>query len=283
MDEKYQLLVVDQTPNHHPKTEGYLSNLPKHVRVIRTATPNLPAARNIGAKEAKGEIVLYLDDDVKPLRSFIAAHLRHYQDPTVGAVAGRLISPYGEIKKLDRRYYTSTMPWRYIRFDQQWPLREVEAAPGGNMSCRRHLIKQTGGFDEQFVGNAFREETDFCLRLRYASYRILFDPEAAVIHYWKTEGGCDHIRLGNPDLTSYRYYQDFVQNNIYFCLKHVPRSAMPELAWELYRNHIGNRYNLRRGLTHLLYRHAAFCIGAVRGYKAWRRHVLLAQSFPMYL
>jgi GT2 family glycosyltransferase len=281
-DENYEILIVDQTPKHHQKTEAYLSNLPDHVRVLRVHVPNLPAARNLGARDAKADIVLYLDDDIKPLPSLLAAHLRHYQDATVGAVAGRLLSPYAEIKKLDPRYYTSPMPWRYIRFDQQWPIREVETAPGGNMSCRRHLICQIGGFDEQFVGNAFREETDFCLRLRNASYRIVFDPEAALIHYWKTEGGCDHIRFGNPDFTSYGYYQDFVQNNVYFCLKHAPRASMPELIWELYRNHIGNRYNLRRGVKHLFYRHAAFCIGAARGYAAWRHHVLMAQSGQIY-
>ena len=202
--------------------------------------------------------------------------LCHYKDPTIGGVAGRLLSPNGEIKKLDPRYYSSLFPWHYVRFDQDWGVREVDSAPGGNMSFRRSLIFQVGGFDEQFVGNALREETDFCINLRNASYRIIFDPEAAVTHYWKTEGGCDHIRFGNSHLTSFSYYKDFIQNNIYFFFKHVPLPMMPAFVWELYRNHIGNIFNMRQGLNQLYYRHLAFCIGFYRAYKAWRNYKVMA-------
>lgn len=139
------------------------------------------------------------------------------------------------------------------------------------MSFRREILFRIGGFDENFVGNAFREETDFCIRLRKLPYRILFDPDAALIHYWQTEGGCDHTRFGNSKLISFAYYRDFVQNNFYFFLKHAPRRARGELVWELYRNHIGNRENLKHGFTHLSLRHLALCMGLARGSKAWRR------------
>ena len=238
--------------------------------------PNLPAARNRGAKEAKGDVILYLDDDINPLPELFVAHARHYVDPSIGGVAGKLLSPYGEVKNLDPRYYTSPFSWRYIRFDQDWDPCEIDSAPGGNMSFRRNSILALGGFDENFVGNAFREETDFCIRLRKLSYRILFDPKAALIHYWKTEGGCDHIRFGNPNAVSFSYYTDFVQNNFYFFLKHVPRAAIGELLWELYRNHIGNRENLQQGFSHLSRRHIAFCLGILKGLKAWRRW----QNYP---
>lgn len=263
-----ELLIVDQTSEHLPETQSFLEQLPDCARVMKMAHPSLPAARNAGAREAKGSVVLFLDDDIQPLPQLLDAHARHYGDPTVGGVAGRLLSPDGEIRSLDPRYYTSPFHWRYIRFDQTWGLREVESAPGGNMSFRRQLIFEVGGFDEHFVGNAFREETDFCIRLRKRSHRILFDPEAAVIHYWKTEGGCDHIRLGNPQLTSFSYYQDFIQNNIYFFLKHVPAKALGGLTWEIYRNHIGNKNNLNRGLGQLCLRHAAFFIGFSRAFRA---------------
>jgi len=270
-DVGWELLIVDQTQCHSEETENFLLSLPPRVRIIRLPTPNLPAARNVGAQETSGEIILYLDDDIRPQPELFRAHTRHYGDPTVGGVAGRLISPYGDIKKLDPRYHSSPFHWRHIRFDQNWDLREVESAPGGNMSFRRNLLFQIGGFDENFVGNAFREETDFCMRLRKLSYRILFDPDAALIHYWQTEGGCDHIRFGSSHFISFSYYIDFVQNNFYFFLKHVPLTAVGELAWELYRNHIGNKENMDQGFKHLYLRHIAFCIGIVRGFKAWSR------------
>lgn len=274
-DQFTELIIVDQTLKHQPETSAFLNRLPKKIRVIKLTTPNLPKARNIGTREATGDIVLFLDDDIKPVSTLIKSHVIHYDDPTIGGVAGRLLSPLGEIKYLDQRYYTSSFSWRFVRFDQDWDLREVDSAPGGNMSFRRDLIIKLGGFDEEFVGNAFREETDFCLKLRDNSYRILFEPKAALIHYWNTDGGCDHIRLGNSDFTSFKYYQDFVQNNVYFFFKHVPTLNNPYLLWELYRNHVGNKYNLQRGLKHLFLRHFAFFIGIIRAYVAWRRHSFL--------
>lgn len=268
-DQFTELIVVDQTPTHRPETSTFLHNLPDKCRIINMSSPNLPRARNIGAKAACGHIILYLDDDIKPLPDLLPAHTRHYTDGAVGGVAGKLLSPNGEVKKLDPRYYNSPLPWRYIRFDQDWQVREVESAPGGNMSFRRKLILQSGGFDDNFVGNAFREETDFCIRLRKQSYRILFDPAAALVHYWKTEGGCDHTRFANPKHISFSYYIDFIQNNFYFFLKHAPRTALIELLWELYRNHIGNRENLHQGYKHLYRRHLAFFLGISRAFKVW--------------
>ena len=270
-DSFLELIIVDQTPVHLPETQSFLEQLPNCARVIKMPRPNLPAARNAGAKEAKGNVILFLDDDINPLPQLFQSHTRHYEDQTVAGVAGRLLSPHGEIRNLDQRYYTSPFHWRYIRFDQEWELREVQSAPGGNMSFRRELIFKVGGFDENFVGNAFREETDFCIRLRRLPYRILFDPDAALVHYWQTEGGCDHTRFGNPNFISYTYYTEFVQNNFYFFLKHAPRKAMGELVWELYRNHIGNKQNLKGGLRLLFLRHVAFCVGVVSGFSAWRQ------------
>jgi hypothetical protein len=54
-------------------------------------------------------------------------------------------------------------------------------------------------------------------------------------------------------------------------LKHAPRPYLPDLVWELYRNHVGNKENSKQGLKHLYLRHIAFCMGVVRGLRAWRR------------
>ena len=46
-----ELIIVDQTPDHLPDTEAFLSRLPGAIRVVRVDTPNLPAARNRGTKD----------------------------------------------------------------------------------------------------------------------------------------------------------------------------------------------------------------------------------------
>ena len=58
------------------------------------------------------------------------------------------------------------------------------------MSFRREVFKQVGGFDVQFGGPAIGEETDFCLRVRRAGLRLVFDPRAAIEHLHVSTGGC---------------------------------------------------------------------------------------------
>ncbi len=55
---------------------------------------NLPNARKVGAREAKDEILIFIDDDVIiKSQNFIENHLKNYSDPKIVAVAGRFVQP----------------------------------------------------------------------------------------------------------------------------------------------------------------------------------------------
>lgn len=283
-DQFLELIIVDQTALHSRETESYLSHLNHPVKVIKLKTPNLPNARNIGAREAKGDLVLYLDDDITPLPSLIESHRRHYADPQIGGVAGKVIASTGRIPVLDKRYFTSPFPFLYVRFDQDWGVRQIESAPGGNMSFRRDLIHSVGGFDTSFVGNGFREETDFCLRLRKRSYKIIFDPDAAIVHHYAEKGGAENFRFGNSQLISFSYHEDFFHNNLYFFLKDLPPSHWPALTLGLYQAHVASKQNLSQGIVHVALRNLAFVTGlfrAIRSYYAFcRTHVSKEHRAP---
>jgi glycosyltransferase involved in cell wall biosynthesis len=51
------------------------------IRYIRLPEPNLPAARNAGICAAKGDIILFVDDDVRIEPDYIAAHVGNYETP----------------------------------------------------------------------------------------------------------------------------------------------------------------------------------------------------------
>jgi len=61
------------------------------------------------------------------------------------------------------------------------------------MSFRKDVILRLGGFDTRFGGTAFLEETDFCIRLRKAGYKMVFDNNAELIHLKEPTGGCRSI------------------------------------------------------------------------------------------
>ena len=102
-DQFFELLVIDQTKEHLPDTLSFISGLPEKVRIINLPVPDLTKARNRGAREAKSEIVLYLDDDIKPFPTLISSHIRHYHDQTIGGVAGLVKSAHGIVRNLDPR------------------------------------------------------------------------------------------------------------------------------------------------------------------------------------
>ena len=90
----YEIIVVDQTLDHLPETQEYLDRL-RSDSLIRyyLQRPSLPEARNTGVRKARGDIVIFLDDDVIPDPDLIGHHARTYEEPAVGGVAGQRIIP----------------------------------------------------------------------------------------------------------------------------------------------------------------------------------------------
>ena len=270
----YEILVVDQTPCHTPETRRYLSDIQDRIRYIRQAQPSVVAAANRGVQSARGEIALFVDDDVRiPDPEFITRHVTSYDDPAIGGVAGRVLDATDPKEgTFDPRSADPVWGFFYTGWEHRTPC-EVTTAPGANMSFRRELILCHGGFDEHFLGNAFRWENDFCLRLRKAGHRVVYNPSPTVHHFYASPGGNDNRHLRGRDPASHVWYRSFFHNQMYFALKHIPRPSIPRLLWRLYRGHVLNRPYAREGVGFLLARHRAFVGGLllVRAtYRQWR-------------
>ena len=70
-----EIIVVDQTPEHAPGTRAFLDAVADRVRLIRQPRPHVVTALNAGVAAARGEIVLFLDDDVRIADpDFVRAH-----------------------------------------------------------------------------------------------------------------------------------------------------------------------------------------------------------------
>ena len=89
-----ELLVVDQTPEHDAETDAALSAWDAEVRIrwIRHQPPGVVGAMNRGLREAKGDIVLFLDDDIIPHEHLVAGHRQaHVEHPEAWAVVGQVM------------------------------------------------------------------------------------------------------------------------------------------------------------------------------------------------
>ncbi len=211
----YEIIVVDQSTKKFPKKEEFLKRSKNKFSLISLKQANLPHARNIGITKAKGEIVLFCDDDVLTKKNLISSHVANFSDPSVGAVVGRVVT-LGQKVKPNFTDIGKIFPWGAIAGGYSSKIRqELNNIIGCNISMREKILKKLGGFDENFIGNALREDTDLALRLKKQGWRIIFDPNAELTHLRASTGGC------RKNEGRIKWYHDFFHNETYFFLKHL--------------------------------------------------------------
>jgi GT2 family glycosyltransferase/peptidoglycan/xylan/chitin deacetylase (PgdA/CDA1 family) len=153
----------------------------------------LPAARNTGAREASGDIVLFLDDDVIADSGLIAAHMSHHQSVSPHRRIA-VCSPAAEDRHTLLDSYVNQClheTWKQSLdsfsavFSAQGPDsigEEVERGIyfGLGSSIQRDLFLEHGGFDEHF--RASDEERELGLRLHRAGVEFIFEPRVLLTH-----------------------------------------------------------------------------------------------------
>ena len=216
----FEVIVIDQATEHPPEVRAYLTSIRARIRYVQTDTASLTRARNLGIKMARGEVILFLDDDVDLPGGFIRRHLRNYDAADVSAVAGGILNAHSHGRPEPTRCGSVTWYGRVISNYHATGRRNVSHGPGGNFSFLREQALRCGGFDEQFAGSALREDTDFCLRyLKAGTGLMVFEPEAAVFHHAAPSGGC---RVSDQAADPRTY-----SNELYFWLKHFDKRMVP--------------------------------------------------------
>ena len=254
-----EVVIIDGTARHEPETEAYLASVAGRVRHLRQARPGMTAARNQGIAAANGTVVLFVDDDVALPARFVAAHAANYADPTVGAVAGRVVVCLDPPRPLG-----APPPPTGLDFDRD-RRREVAFGRGCNLSFRRAALLEAGGFDEAMAGNAAGEEEDACFAVRRLGYRIVFDPSAWLVHRYQPSGGSRATFRDHGDDRSY------YRNKVYFAIKNVAGLDFWRVLWDTYRTYTLGERARRGGLRTMAYRQALFWRGALEGVRQFQR------------
>jgi len=156
-------------------------------------TRGLTVGRNEALSLSSADIIIFIDDDVIPEEGFIEGHVLAYVSERIGGTAGKIFDtrpwmmeplPYEKVEKLNTWIGVIRRGFYVNRF------LDIDAAQGCNMSFRRSVLEQTGGFDSRFGGSALLEETDASLRVRKLGYTIRYTPHAMLTHLAASTGGC---------------------------------------------------------------------------------------------
>jgi GT2 family glycosyltransferase len=237
---KYELLIINQ--NSDLNEQKILKNRP-WLKYWNLSQPGMVAARNFGLKNANGKIVLYVDDDVEPLKDLIKEHIVAYCDESVGGVAGRIIEGLeSEVKNKNQDSLIHPVyGWERISFNHQVPC-EVMTSRGCNMSFKKDLLIKIGGFDNNI--KIFRDDTEICFRVRKEGFRIWFAPKAGLYHLNAKTGGTrssNKHKLGpiKKEIEMYYYCHRHYRDNLYFILKHLRGLVLVRSLWSSYFIYVG--------------------------------------------
>lgn len=230
-----ELIVVNGPSTDH--TEQVLAPWADRIKIRSCSEPNLSMSRNVGIEAASGDVVAFLDDDAVPHPEWLRFLSYHYADPRTGAVGGFTIDNTGrewQVRKTicDRFGNAHNVD----NFFDERPL-NFAGSPfypsllGTNSSFRRSALLDIGGFDHTFA--YLLDETDVCLRLVDAGWRVAYEPEALVFHQFAES----HVRTSTRKP---RTLYPSVVSKVYFILRHGRHEGKPRQANELegYRNEL---------------------------------------------
>jgi glycosyltransferase involved in cell wall biosynthesis len=275
----YEVIVVDQSPIMSRELRSVLESAGDRVQYIRLPAPNLPAARNAGIRASSGDVVVFIDDDVKIGPDYLSLHVRHFSDPRVGAVMGVIVDRFDEeadayLELARHKVSHHLTPAVMARTDARLGLWSVDWVVGGNTSFRRSAVIQAGMCDERFGGTGWCEDADLSVRLNHLGYDLLLDTGIKLIHLALVTGGCTNR---DPD-TADRREREHTELYLFFIIKNRKL-----LSWHAhlrglrlaYRRYVLNRAVVSHGLFELWRRHWQYA--AMVG-RAWRGRPLTLAS-----
>ena len=178
------ILVID----HNPALLARAREAFPGVRVMENSgRGGASGARNTGVAVATGDVVAFLDDDARPEQDWLERLMAAYDDPAVMAVGG-VARPVWPDRRPD--HLPPELDWLVgcTYLGQPTERADVRNLWGCNMSVRRFLFEEIGGFDEDAGRIGLiplgAEETEFCIRIaqRRPGSRVVFEP-AAVVHH----------------------------------------------------------------------------------------------------
>jgi len=185
--ENYEIIIVDNACLDETRkvVESFKNN---KVPIIYINEPNigLHNARHTGAKIAKGEIILYIDDDIIADKNLLKEIAKFYLDQNVGCVGGRIL-PKWEVEPPEWIYLFPK--WYLSILDDEEGPKEVKWIYGCNFSIRKSLLFDLGGFNPDAFGDKKKwwmrgdGEIGLLIKVHRAGKKVIYNPNAVAWHF----------------------------------------------------------------------------------------------------
>lgn len=186
-DDDWELFIVTNEDEPNPwSTSG-------RVQMLTSGRVGPADKRDQAALVARGEILVFLDDDSYPQRDFLNVARSYFADTTISALGGPAITPITDSfkQKVSGAVFMSKLtggsPERYLPVGES---RDVDDWPSVNLMVRRAAFIGVNGFDSPYWPG---EDTFLCLKLVREKHRIVYAPDLIVWHH-RREGLARHAK-----------------------------------------------------------------------------------------
>ena len=199
--ENYEIIIVENNSTGRD-IFAYYRELAKdaRIRIVRWKSAfNYSAINNYGVKYAKGEYLLFLNNDIEALEEgWLTEMLGVCQRPEVGAVGAKLLYPDGTIQHAGTvigiggvaGHMFVNMPGGHSGYLHKASLMlDYSAVTAACMMMKRSLFEQLGGFEER-LSVAFND-VDLCLRANETGHLVVYDSYACLRHYESKSRGAE--------------------------------------------------------------------------------------------
>jgi GT2 family glycosyltransferase len=194
-----EVLVVDNASTDG-SWEMVLAEFPEVTLLRNETNTGFALANNRGIAACSGQYICLVNSDVQVLPEAIEALLAYMEDhPEVGLLGPKVLNSDRTLQpscrtlptlrsSLYRALALDTMfprsrhfGWHFMTWMDYGDIKEVDILSGCFWLIRRAALTQVGGLDTQFF--MYGEDIDFCRRFRAANWRVVFNPNARIIHH----------------------------------------------------------------------------------------------------
>lgn len=205
-DQGYQIIVVDN--DSFDTSVSMIKREFSGVEIVeRKVNDGYTRGNNAARPYVKGEYVLFLNSDTKILGNALDIIYKYMHSHTnVGICTSLVELPTGDLYYACHRGFPT--PWNsfchFFGLSKLFPksklfsgysatylplnnIHEIESCSGTFLMIRKELLDKIGWFDEDYY--SFGEDIEMCFRVKALGYKVIFNPEGKIIHYWGASHG----------------------------------------------------------------------------------------------